>query len=305
MSGEKKFWSGKVVVAFGLVACLGACSVENGGASREVESPVAPPVASLAVDEASGRVSESVVSQGFGESAVGSQQVFAVSHKLGIAVAPDWVRVHFLAVKDLCASVASLRCELVGAAASVLRQGGGMSSAYVEVRLPHDAVASFKERAVAPLDGENRDEIEIRRDVTTTSNVSGSVADVSRRMKELEAYRERLEGLAGRAESRVSDLIRIAQELSQVQAQIEEQDGRLRHLGEITAAEKVRVEFEALRPALDATEPVRRVFFEGERLFWRSTAEVLESVLSATPWFLLLAVLASVGVGAVRLIRRH
>jgi hypothetical protein len=103
----------------------------------------------------------------------------------------------------------------------------------------------------------------------------------------------------------VEDLIRLAQELSRVQAQIEDLDGRLRRLGELTAAEKVRVEFEALRPELDALEPVRRVLFDGQRMFWRSMAEVLGFVFSAMPWFVLVAVLGGAGVGIFRLVRRH
>jgi hypothetical protein len=47
------------------------------------------------------------------------------------------------------------------------------------------------------------------------------------------------------------------------------------------------------------------VFFDGQRMFWRSTAEVLGFVISVTPWFLLIAVLAGVGVGIFRLVRRH
>lgn len=295
--------AGYKVVVVALLVSLGACSGGDQEGSSEGDVAVAPPLGSVATDEVERKSPESLASAGFGDAEGGGRQAFAVSHRLGLAVAPDRVRPHFLAVKELCTSEA--RCELLASSASVLRQGGSVSSAYVEARLPHDAAAGFKERAVAPLEGEDPKEVEIRRDVTTTSNVTAAVVDVTRRKEQLEAYRGRLERLSDRAESRVEDLIRLAQELSQVQAQIEDLDGRLRHLGELTAAEKVRVELEAVRPALDALEPVRRAISEGHRMFWRSTAEVLGFVFLAVPWFVLIAVLVGAGVGIYRLIRRH
>lgn len=149
-----KMGPGHKVVVVALLASLGACSDGDREASSEGEDAVAPPMASVATDEVERRSPESMASKGFGETEVGVRQAFAVSHRLGLAVAPDRVRPHFLAVKELCAS--ETRCELLAASASVVRQGGDVSSAFIEVRLPHEAVARFEERAVAPLEGEDR-----------------------------------------------------------------------------------------------------------------------------------------------------
>jgi hypothetical protein len=287
---------GVAIVAGGIAGCSGE--------DRSQDATVVPPMAAGG-DGVEAIAPQFAAIEESGKAHRAERGAFAVSHELGIAVAPQWVHPHFLAVRDACLNDKAMRCELLGASANVGRREGGFQSAFVDVRVPHDSVAAFKARAVAALTGETESEIEVRRDRTTTANVGRPIADVARRQKYLTAYRDRLDALAARAESRVEDLIRIAEALSRVQAEIEELERQERDLSESAEGERVRVVFEAQRPAVSAADPVSRVWANGTRIFWKSVADVLAFVLWIGPWLPLVALMAGGVIGAVRMLRRR
>lgn len=292
---------GSLGAAVLVAVALSGCTREDRGGDESgwVASP------GMESDEAAGPSEPHVAavkeSAGAGRPGLGA---FAVSHDLGAGVAPQWVHPHFLSLRDACLNDEALHCELLAASASIGRREAGFQRAFVEARVPHDAVAAFKTRALSPLKGEEPGEIEIRRDWTKNENVARPIADVARRQKHLEGYRERLEVLASRAESRVEDLIRIAEELSRVQGDLEALAGQGRDLDERARTERIRVVFEALRPAVPAADPVLRVLSNAGRMFWQSMADALAFLVRIVPWLPLAALLAGAVIGFVRLVRR-
>jgi len=157
---------------------------------------------------------------------------FAYRHDLGIALWSRWVRPHFLVAREACISDAELRCDLLEAVSTENAQGSSFSNAHLRARLPHDKVARFKALVVAPLAGEDRDEVTLVRDRIEVEDLARPIEDSARRLKSLEDYRGRLEVLAGPADTRVEDLIRFATELSEAQSRIETLTAEQRSMGQ-------------------------------------------------------------------------
>lgn len=207
---------------------------------------------------------------------------FAYRHDLGIALLPRWVRPHFLAVREACMSDVELRCDLLEAVSTEIAQGTSFSNAYLRARLPHDKVARYKALVVAPLAGEDRDDVSWVRDRIEVEDLARPIEDLARRQKSVEDYRGRLEVLAGSADKRVEDLIRLATELSDAQSRIETAEQR--SMGQKVEAELVTVSFEAERGRGGPFQPLREVAGRSADILGRNAAEALSFVLTIVPW---------------------
>lgn len=230
----------------------------------------------------------------------------AYSHQMSISLPPDSLRRRFTSLRDACANDAALRCTLLDASL-FSGSGGQLPHAWIHARLPHDTIQAFKEKAVTLVAGEARDAARILQDSTRVEDVSKSVIDVERRIALLEAYRARLEQIAARKDSRVEDLIRVANEISQVQSQIESMTSTRTGLNERVDTEAVSVSYQSETPPGGPSSPLRDVWRRASSILSSSAAGALAFALGALPWLVVIFVVAILAVaafaGVVRLAR--
>lgn len=227
----------------------------------------------------------------------------AYSHHLSISLPPDFVRRRFIALRDACANDVALHCVLVDATL-VSGSGNLTPNAWIHARLPHESAKSFKEKALAPVAGEAPDAARTLQDSTRIDDVSKSVVDVDRRISLLEAYRGRLEQIAARKDSHVDDLIRVANEVSQVQSQIESLASAKVGLKERVDTEAVNVSYQSETPQGGPSSPLRDVWRRGSSIMAASAASALSFVLGALPWAPVAVFAVAFLVGLFALIRR-
>jgi hypothetical protein len=196
-----------------------------------------------------------------------------------------------------------LRCDLLEAVSTENAQGTTFSNAHLRARLPRDKVARFKALVVAPLAGEDRDDVTLVRDRIEVEDQARPIEDLARRLKSLEDYRGRLEVLAGRADTRVDDLIRLATELSEVQSRIETLTAEQRSMGRKVEADLVTVSFEAERGNGGPFQPLWEIAGRSADILGRNAADALSFVLTIVPWIPVAGIFAGVMHLAWRLLR--
>lgn len=229
---------------------------------------------------------------------------FAYTHELSIAVAPRFVAAHFERAKSLCLQDAALRCILLDASSNLSGGGSSRPNAHLQLRLPHETVDRFSKIAASPVEGEESTDLRVIRSATRLDDLGRPIADTKRRLEQLENYRERLKNLESRADSRVEDLIRIANELSQTQTQIEEIDEQRRRLVERVETELFNLSIQSETPAGGALAPIEHVWRRAASILGASAAQALRFVLTLIPWtpviIVLLALLRWAGRAWVR-----
>jgi hypothetical protein len=218
----------------------------------------------------------------------------AYKHAIEIEVPRTSLGKHFAAARDRCANDAALHCVLISAStdgSGTARDAeGARESAALHLRLPHDLIVPFVNSLTTPLPGESLDVALVRRQSTTAEDLGQPIADVTRRLAQLNDYRDRLQTLEKRPDIHVDDLIKIASEMSQVQTQLEAADAEKRDLAKRVDTEELDVAFEEA-VSLDASDAVRTAWARGAETFGGSMATAIEFSIAALPWLPLVALL--------------
>lgn len=209
---------------------------------------------------------------------------FAYVHDLSIAVAPRFVGAHFERAKSLCLQDASLRCVLLEATSDLNMGGPARPFAHVRLRLPRESVARVSQTVRSPVDGETASDLRLIRSATRLDDLARPIADAKRRLEQLEDYRGRLKNIEARAETRVEDLIKIANELSQTQSRIEEIGEQRRRLEERVTTELLDLSIRSDAAAGGPTTPIREVWRRAADIMGASAAQVLRFALMLVPW---------------------
>lgn len=150
------------------------------------------------------------------------------------------------AVQAACAAAAADGCVVLRASLS----GGQMPGASLQLRAGPAGI-----RRLTTLLGTQG---EIVGQQMNAEDLGGPIEDGERKLAMLKDYRARLEELRGRAANTIDTLIRVNQELAQVQSQIEAQAGTSAHLHQRVDTELLNIqisprdEASAWRPALNA-----------------------------------------------------
>lgn len=254
------------IAAFALFAALSGCSDRNSESNRGEFANPSPPAAGKSGDLR-----------------------LAYRHELSIGLNPDKVAAHFSAARDRCLGEAALRCVLIRSSASGMAGGTPRPSALVEVRLPHESVVPFVAFVTTPLPGEKAEEVALDNQSTRAEDLTKPIGDSERRLGQLRDYRDRLNALSARPDSRVEDLIRAAGELSQIQSQIEEHEGERRALEERVQTEIVTVTFRSDGANASAFAPVGEAWARAGRTFGDSAGAALHFAISSLPWLPLAA----------------
>ncbi|HYM03336.1 MAG TPA: DUF4349 domain-containing protein [Stellaceae bacterium] len=217
-------------------------------------------------------------------------QKLAYSHRLSIETAPQSVKPRFERARDACLSPTSNDCELLYASID----GGDTSlgarpHASLTVRLPHAAVTGFEEALLAPLAGEQPGETILRSRSTAADDLTTAIADVDRRLAQLNDYRDRLTILAQRADAKVEDLVKVESELSSVQSQIEALTGQQRKLTRRVDTETLTVDLDAAVPLDGIGAPIATAWRDASTVLGQNAASALRFGIGSVPWLPLLA----------------
>jgi len=168
---------------------------------------------------------------------------------------------------------------------------------YVVVRIPSDQYRSMQETV-----GEQGT---VRSEETTTEDVTDQLVDLEARLENLRSRRDRLRTFYEEADD-TEELLRIEEQLSAVQSDIERLEAKKRSLEQRVAYSTLRVEIHEPTPGIDELrtqyheQSLVAVFLSSVQdvyVFGRAT---VVTVVAAVPW---LAVLAVPVVGGHRLLR--
>lgn len=240
-------------------------------------------------DEAGPPSSASLDATVFAPTRQAGEGKLAYRHELTVGLSPQQVSRHFAASRDRCLNEASLRCVLIRSSVSEGKDAGARPFAQLEVRLPHESVPAFVAFVTSPLPGEAAGDVILRDQSTRSEDLANSIADTARRLTQLADYRDRLNGLSARSDPRVEDLIKIANELSQVQSQIEELEGKRRGFEERVSTEIVAVAFRSDWARESAFVPVVNAWEKSGRTLGESAAAALRFAVASLPWLPVLA----------------
>jgi hypothetical protein len=218
----------------------------------------------------------------------------AYKHDIGLDVTPSALQAHFASARDRCANEATLHCILLEASVEVPRPDAvrapyAVPSAKLRVRLPHDQVARFANSLTDKLPGEADGTVTVARQSTTAEDLSRPIEDGDKRLSQLTDYRTRLNALAARPDTKVDDLVKIAGEISRVQADLEAAQAEQRELNQRVETEALDIDFES-QSDHSAWAPARIAWSDAAQIFGGSLGDALQFVIAAVPWLPLFAV---------------
>jgi chromosome segregation ATPase len=118
-------------------------------------------------------------------------------------------------------------------------------------------------------------------------------------------YRDRLTELAKRADAKVEDLIKVEQELSNTQSQIEQITAQQSHLNQQVATELLTINLSADAATDGISGPVAQVWHNGRTVLGQNAAAALRVAIGALPWLAIGAVALALLAGLRALFRRR
>lgn len=229
----------------------------------------------------------------------------AYRHMIELEAPATSLAAHFDRARGACLKREELKCLVIEASLTLPQEAGNNKTpphAILRIRLPHANIAPFEAILHEPLPGQKETDLTLRSRTTTADDLSRVITDTERRQAQLVSYRDRLTALAARKDSRVEDMIRIEQELSKVQTDIETAEATKKVLQERVDTEEVHLNF--MTPYAEwqnQSTPISNMWREAGTTLAESTASALRFVIVMIPWLPLLAL----AVYAVRRLRRH
>jgi hypothetical protein len=216
------------------------------------------------------------------------------------SVAPRYER-----ARDKCLTAAADGCVLTAASidAGDARNGRG-PHASLTIRLPHDAVAGYEQALSEPVAGEGAGAVALRARNTTADDLTQAIQDTDRRLAQLTDYRDRLTELSKRTDAKVEDLIKVEQELSNTQNEIEAIQAQQKHLSQQVATELLTINLNADAATDGLGGPVAQVWYNARTVLGQNSAAALRFAIGAVPW-LGIALIALALLGLVRAVFRR
>lgn len=211
------------------------------------------------------------------------------------SVAPRYER-----ARDKCLADPNQDCILTNASidAGDARNGRG-PHASLTVRLPHAAVAAYEQALEQPVAGEAAGAVALRARNTTADDLTAAIQDTDRRLAQLTDYRDRLTALAKRADAKVEDLIKVEQELSNTQNQIEQITAQQTHLTQQVATELLTINLAADAATDGIGGPIGQVWHNARSVLGQNAAAALRFAIGAVPWL----AIGAIGLALLALVR--
>lgn len=163
-----------------------------------------------------------------------SGEFLSYSHSFTIDLREDEIRAAYSATVEACAADKEHGCTILDANLS----SGRYTSAYIKLRTKPEGVRPILD--VAAGYGE------IIQEKTHVDDLAQPVVDNKKRLAMLENHRDRLLVLHEKASSDIQALIKISEELSKVQSQLESAAGQEAHLKERIAKDIVEIHFSSI-----------------------------------------------------------
>jgi hypothetical protein len=233
-------------------------------------------------------------------------QQFSYTHNWTLRMPRGAVSPRLTRARDLCLQNKALGCQLVTANIS---QGDGtpdsMTSASLEVQLPHAALAPFEHALLAPVRGEKPGDAVMVSRQTQAQSVETQAADTGRRVAQLTDYRDRLSALEKRPNLSVDDLIKLESEESRVQSELDAATGQQRTLNDGIAREDVTIQLNETPVVIEAVGPIAQAWRDAGDTLAENTASALRFAIGAIPWLPVLALAIFLIARAWRLFRRR
>lgn len=205
-------------------------------------------------------------------------QYLAYEHSIDLDVEDERVAsVHEAAVKA-CSEAVAEQCVMLE---SHLNAGRTVSA-----RLKFRAKPAGIKKIIAQLNTHG----EVIRQSVTAEDLAAPIADLAKKLALLNDYRSKLEGLRGNASHNIDALIKVNQELAQVQSDIESLSGERAHLVQ-------RVETEILNVAISPTyshsfwRPIGDAFGQFGDDLSQGIASAIRGSAYLIPWGFALALL--------------
>ena len=212
----------------------------------------------------------------------------AYTHAVTLQVGGAALRAHFTAARDRCLNTPALHCILLHASLDAVRPnyggGSGTRSADLRVRLPHDQIGPFANALTDALPGEQAGLVRVLDQSTDAEDLGRPVRDAAQRTAQLSDYLASLKALGARLTISVSDLVKIAGETAQAQAQIEAVQAEQRELALRVDTEALAVSFTEPAPVVAIQDPVDETWSQAATIFRASAAQVLQVSIGALPW---------------------
>jgi hypothetical protein len=207
-------------------------------------------------------------------------QIFSYSHALTLLMGHDAVQARYDRARESCLHDGALQCKLLTANVA---DSGGVTSAHLEVALPHDKIAGYEAGILKPL-ASDKNGVEIRARSTQAESVENQANDTEKKVAQLTKYRDGLAELAKRPNLGVDDFIKVQEELSKTEADLDEALGQKRDIGERIARESLSVDLVQRLDTGPEVSPLGQVWQDAGGLLIASTADVLRFVLQLIPW---------------------
>jgi hypothetical protein len=199
----------------------------------------------------------------------------AYEHSVSIEGDADFVRERFARTRDACLEDEKFGCHLLHASLST----GDYPQASLRMRIAAAGVAWILEAASAGG--------EIRQQVTSAEDLTAPVQDTERQLQMMTRHRARLEELQGRRDLNVDQLIRLSQELAEVQTSIEGLTAAKANLQRRIDTELLTVNFTVPSEELYAQRtPVRDALRSFVSLVAEGTGSAIETIAVGLPWLL-------------------
>jgi hypothetical protein len=224
----------------------------------------------------------------------------AYHHSLSFDMPAASVAPRYERARDKCLADPTHTCVLTNASINAGNPRFGQGPhASLTVRLPHDAVAEYEQALQQPVAGETAGAVEITSRNTTADDLTTALQDTGRRLAQFTDYRDRLTELAKRTDAKVEDLIKVQQELSTTQSEIESITAQQNQLNQRVATELLTIELAASVPPDSMAGPIGQVWRNAGTVLGQNAAAALRFAIGAVPWI----GVAAIGVLLLALVR--
>jgi len=218
------------------------------------------------------------------------QQSFSYTHFFALEMARDYVKPRFERAVGRCFHDASLDCELISSSMSAGDPDEGTTTqGQLVVALPHEKVEPFEKSLLDAVAGEGTDDVIMRSRSTQAENVTQQVTDLDHKIAQLTDYRDRLQALAKRPDLHADDLIKIEQELSDVESQLDDTIAQKNDVSAHVRRETLTVTLGERHTLSDAWRPLAQAWRDSLDTLSESAAAALQFVIQVLPWLPIVA----------------
>jgi len=210
-----------------------------------------------------------------------SGQIFSYSHMISLLMAHDAIRERYDRARQLCLGERALQCKLLTARFD----DSDVATAHLEVALPHGEIAAYQMNLLKPV-SKDKDGVQINSRTTQAESVETQANDIDRKVTQLTKYRDGLAELTKRPNLNVDDFIKVQQELSKTEADLDEALSQKRDIGSRIARESLTID---LNQRFETASPLGQAMRDSGDLLLGSTADVLRFVVQMIPWLPVMA----------------